>query len=145
MPNATVAWSTSPQVHPASARTVWFSGLTVVLRSSDRSMTRAPSHTPEAGGAVAAAPDGDLDAVLAGEPHAGNDVGRVPAAHDGRWTLVDHGVVDGARLVIPGSPGVIRSPRTAAASSSYGAVVTVAEVVMSCCPLRVRHVVASRR
>ena len=46
MPNATVAWSTSPQVQPASARTVWFSGLTVVLRSSDRSMTRASSHTP---------------------------------------------------------------------------------------------------
>ena len=46
MPNATVAWSTSPQVHPASARTVWFSGLTVVLRSSDRSMTRASSDTP---------------------------------------------------------------------------------------------------
>ena len=45
MPNATVAWSTSPQVHPASARTVWFRRLTVVLRSSDRSMTRASSHT----------------------------------------------------------------------------------------------------
>ena len=46
MPNATVAWSTSPQVHPASARTVWVPGLTVVLRSSDMSMTSAPSHTP---------------------------------------------------------------------------------------------------
>ena len=102
MPNATVAWSTSPQVHPASTRTVWLSGLTVVLRSSDRSMTRAPSHTAEARRVVAAAPDGDLDAVLAGEPHAGDDVGGVAAAHDGGRVLVDHGVVDGARLVIPG-------------------------------------------
>ena len=46
MPNATVAWSTSPQVHPASARTVCSRGLTVVLRISDRSTTRASSHTP---------------------------------------------------------------------------------------------------
>ena len=46
MPNATVAWSTSPQVHPASARTVRRSGLTVVPRSIDRSMTRTPSPTP---------------------------------------------------------------------------------------------------
>src|SRR6185312_13763442 len=45
MPNATVAWSTSPQVQPGSTRTVWSSGLTVVLRSSDRSMTRASSAT----------------------------------------------------------------------------------------------------
>ena len=46
MPNATVAWSTSAQVQPASARTVWWRGSTVVLRSSDRSMTRTPSPTP---------------------------------------------------------------------------------------------------
>ena len=46
MPNPTVAWSTSAQVHPASTRTVWFPGSTVVLRSWERSMTRAPSHTP---------------------------------------------------------------------------------------------------
>ena len=46
MPNATVAWSISPQVQPASARTVRFSGLTVVLRSIDRSMTSASSATP---------------------------------------------------------------------------------------------------
>ena len=80
-------------------------------------MTSASSRHAEAAGVVAAAADGDLDAVLAGEPHAGDDVGGVAAAHDGRRLLVDHGVVDGARLVVPGSPGVISSPRTAAASS----------------------------
>ena len=67
MPNATVAWSTSPQVQPASARTVCSPGSTVVLRSSERSMTSASSADPETGGVVAAAADRDLDAVLPGE------------------------------------------------------------------------------
>jgi hypothetical protein len=56
---------------------------------------------PEAGRVVAAAPDGDLDAVLSGEPHAGDDVGGVAAARDRGRVLVDHGVVDGTRLVVP--------------------------------------------
>ena len=51
---------------------------------------------------VAAASDGDLDAMLAAETYAGDDVGDVPAARDGGRVLVDHGVVDGARLVVPG-------------------------------------------
>ena len=59
---------------------------------------------PEPGRVVAAAPDGDLDAVLAGEPHAGDDVGGVPAARDGGRMLVDHAVVDGAGLVVAGIP-----------------------------------------
>jgi hypothetical protein len=57
---------------------------------------------PQASCVVAAAPDGDLHAVVAAEPHAGDDVGGVAGAHDGSGTLVDHGVVDGARLVIAG-------------------------------------------
>ena len=63
-------------------------------------MTRAPSRYPEPGRAVAAAPDGDLGAVGAGEPDAGDDVGGVPAARDRGRVLVDHGVVHGARLVV---------------------------------------------
>ena len=63
-------------------------------------MTRAPSAHPEPGRAVTAAADRDLDAVLAGEPHAGDDVGGVPAARDRRRVLVDHAVVDGPRLVV---------------------------------------------
>src|SRR5204863_510883 len=47
---------------------------------------------PEAGCVVAASPGGDLDTVLAAEPHAGDDMGRVAAACDGRRALVDHGV-----------------------------------------------------
>ena len=57
---------------------------------------------PQASRVVAAAPDRDLDTVLAGEPHAADDVGGVVAARDGRRVLVDHGVVDGARLVVAG-------------------------------------------
>ena len=53
---------------------------------------------PEPGCAVAAAADGDLGAVGAGEPHAGDHVGGVSAARDRSRALVDHGVVDGARL-----------------------------------------------
>ena len=102
MPNATVAWSTSPQVQPASARTVWSSGLTVVLRSSDRSMTRASSHTPRPAALWPPPADRKLRAVVTAEPHAADDVGDVAAARDGRGTLVDHAVVDGARLVVAG-------------------------------------------
>ena len=53
---------------------------------------------PQPSRVVAAAPDGDLGAVVAGEPHAGDDVGGVPAAGNRGRMLVDHGVVDGARL-----------------------------------------------
>ena len=47
MPNAPVAWSTSPQVHPPSTRTVWAAGFTVVLRQPPRSITNASFQTPK--------------------------------------------------------------------------------------------------
>jgi hypothetical protein len=51
---------------------------------------------------VAAATDGDVGAVGAGELHADDHVGGVPAARDRRRILADHGVVDGACLVVLG-------------------------------------------
>ena len=66
MPNQTVAWSTSPQVHPASARTVWFSGLTVVLRSNEVDDQGVIPY-PEAAGVVTATSHGDLDVVSTAE------------------------------------------------------------------------------
>ena len=60
---------------------------------------------PEPSCAVAATSDGDLGAVLAAEPHAGDDIGDVAAARDRSRVLVDHAVVDGARLVVPGISG----------------------------------------
>src|SRR5437764_1371266 len=56
----------------------------------------------EPGRVVAATPDGDLEAVFAAETDTGDDVDGVPAARDGGRMLVDHAVVDGARLVVPG-------------------------------------------
>jgi hypothetical protein len=54
----------------------------------------------EACGVVAAAPDGQLDAVLAAEPDTGDDVGHVPAARDRGRALVGHGVVDDAGRIV---------------------------------------------
>ena len=51
---------------------------------------------------MAATSDGDLDAVFAAETYTGDDIGGVLAARDGGRALVDHGVVDSARLVVPG-------------------------------------------
>jgi hypothetical protein len=51
---------------------------------------------------VAATSDGDLGAVFAAETHTADDVGGVTAARDGGRAFVDHGVVDGARLLVPG-------------------------------------------
>ena len=100
MPNFTVAWSTSPQVQPASARTVRPAGSTVVLRNSDRSMTRAPSATPSPA-PLWPPPRTAISAPWrAGEPDAADDVGAVPAARDRGRILVDHAVVHGARLVV---------------------------------------------
>src|SRR6516165_9067978 len=130
MPKDTVAWSTSPQVAPASTRTVWSCGLTVVLRISDRSMTRAPSQTPK-------------PAALWPPPRTAISV---PCSRADRTQVMTSAVsrqrtMAAGRLSImalytarawsyPGSPGMIRSPRMAVASSAYSAVVVV-DVVMA--------------
>ena len=77
---------------------------------------------------MAAAPDGDLDAVLAGEADAGDDVGDVPAARDGRGALVDHAVVDGAGLVIPG----VRRPDQVAAQGGGQLIISLGGQVGRC-------------
>src|SRR5215469_9232623 len=46
-PNACVAWSTSPQVHPPPTRTVFVVGSTCTYLMRERSMTRPSSHTPK--------------------------------------------------------------------------------------------------
>ena len=53
---------------------------------------------------MAAAADGEVEAVITAEAHAGDDVGDVPAAGDGGRILVDHAVVDGAGGVVAGIP-----------------------------------------
>ena len=104
IPNATVAWSTSPQVQPGV-------GADGAILRADRGAAQQRQVDdqrvvgyPQPGRVMAAAADRDLGAVLTGEPHAGDHVGGVPAARDRRRMLVDHGVVDRARLVVPGIP-----------------------------------------
>jgi hypothetical protein len=65
----------------------------------------------QAGRVVAAAPDGDRDGAGAGKSHAGDDVRGVADAGDGLRMLIDHGVVDGAGLVVA---RVIRPDQVAA-------------------------------
>ena len=72
---------------------------------------REVDHQPvvdgaQAGAVVAAAADGDGDAVLAGEVDGGDDVGHVGAADDERRMAVDHRVVDHAGVVVAGVAGL---------------------------------------
>ena len=68
-------------------------------------MTRPSSQLPRPGPVVAAAADRDQQALLAPEVHGRDDVGDVGAARDEPRALVDHAVVELARLVVAGSPG----------------------------------------
>src|SRR5215469_11412640 len=144
MPNATVAWSTSAQVQPASTRTVWFSGLTVVLRRSDRSMTRASSHTAR-------------PATLWPPPRTAISI---PCSWANRTQVMTSAVsrqramAAGYLSIMPlytarawsysGSPGTIRLPRRAAATSVYGVVVVVVAVMSSPSGASVKSVHAER-
>ena len=49
--------------------------------------------TAQAWAIVAAATDGDQQALAAAEAHRGDDVGDVHAARDQAWPLVDHAIV----------------------------------------------------
>ncbi len=62
---------------------------------------------------VPAAPDGKEHVVLAGEVHAGDHVGGVDAARHHARSLVDHGVVDLAGLVVPRIAGPEEFPAQA--------------------------------
>ena len=66
MPNATVAWSTSAQVQPASARTVRSGRVDRGAAQQRQVDDQGAVGHPEPGRAVAAAADGDLGAVARG-------------------------------------------------------------------------------
>ena len=59
-------------------------------------------HAAKARPVVAAAPDGDGQAVVAPEIDRGDHVGDVGAAGNGQWPLVDHAVVERACFLIAG-------------------------------------------
>ena len=75
-------------------------------------MTSPSSHAAEAGAVVAAAADGEEQAVVAAEVHRRDDVGDVDAARDQPRPLVDHAVVERARRVVVGVAAVTSRPRS---------------------------------
>jgi hypothetical protein len=62
---------------------------------------------------MAAAPHGELEAVLARECDRGDDVGHALAARDQRRALVDHPVVDASDFVVTRVVGIEQLPREA--------------------------------
>jgi hypothetical protein len=54
----------------------------------------------EAGSAMSAVPDGQVEPVVAGEIHTRDDVSYLLGAEHGEGPLAEHAVVNGARLVV---------------------------------------------
>ena len=61
---------------------------------------QAVVHTAKARSVVAAAPDGDGEAVVASEIDRSHHIGDVGAAGNGQRPLVDHAVVEGACVLV---------------------------------------------
>ena len=101
-PKACVAWSTSPDVQPGSTRTVRFAGSTRTPFIIDRSMTSPSSQLPSPGPLWPPPRMAMSRPLLAPEVHRRDDVGDVGAARDQQRPLVDHAVVERARLVVVG-------------------------------------------
>ena len=103
-----VAWSRSPSRAPPSTAP------TRVGIDADAVHRREVEHeavvdAAEAGAVVAAAADGELEPLAAAEVDRGADVGDVAAADDQRRVLVDHRVVEPARLVVVRAAGLEHS------------------------------------
>ena len=86
---------------------------------------REVDHDPavdraETGAVVATAADSDGEVVCARDLECGDDVHDVVAAGDRRRPLVDHGVVDGAALVITCIPGADHLPVHARGELAHG-------------------------
>ena len=99
-PKACVAWLKSAHVAPASARAVAGCGIDPDAGGVDEVDDQGVVPGAEAGRAVAAAADGQIQGVVPGEVDAGDDVGHLGYADDGCGPLVDHAVVDGACGVV---------------------------------------------
>ena len=64
------------------------------------SMTTPPSFVPNPGPLCTAAAHGEIESVLAGEVHGSDDVADLLGLQDRQRPLVEHAVVDHARLVV---------------------------------------------
>ena len=93
----------------------------------------------EPGTVVAAAANGDLQALFACEVHGGDHVGGVEAARDEARMLVDHPVVELASLVVAGIVGPMTSPRRLDASSSTCVTALIVITLLSLDPTMAYH------
>ena len=104
-PCSCVAASNSPQLSPASARTVRASGSTAIAFMPRMSIIR-PSSITAAPVTLWPPPYTEIGRAWArGELHRGDDVVGAPAHRDQRGPTVDHAVEDGPRLVVPAVAG----------------------------------------
>ena len=83
-------------------------------------MTTPSSTVPEAGAVVAAAADASGRSCSRAKPTTVGDVVGARAARDQRRPLVDHRVVDRARLVVVGVVGADQPPSNPESSCACG-------------------------
>ena len=99
-PKAWVAWSTSPQCsRPRRARSARLDRR-ACSASRERSMTRPSSQMPRPRRCVRRRESRRAVASRGAKLTARDDVGHIGAARDQRGMLVDHAVVDLARLLV---------------------------------------------
>src|SRR5215208_6632460 len=99
-PKAWVAWSTSPQVAPPSARTVRASGSTRTPPHPRKVYYQPVVGYAQATSVVPPAADRQEHVVLLSEVHRGDHVGYVSAISYQAWAFGDHGVVDLAGFIV---------------------------------------------
>ena len=104
-PCSFVARSTSPQVQPPPTRTVRAPGSTSMSFSSERSITTPSSHVPSPAPLWPPPRTASSRSWSRAKRDDLGDVVGVRAARDQRRPLVDHRVVDLARLVVVGVVG----------------------------------------
>ena len=100
MPNAPVAWSTSPQTQPPSTRTVPAAGSTGGAPQAAKVDDEGVVPDPETAAMVTRRRGWRAAARVAGVRHAGHHVGDVGAPNDRERVSINCAVVHGPRRVI---------------------------------------------
>jgi hypothetical protein len=100
IPNACVAWSTSPQTQPPATRTVRAFGSTRIPFSIDRSITRPSSQTPSPAPLWPPPRNSSQDVAPATVIDSRDHIGDVRAPSNYGGMFVDHGVVHRSHSVI---------------------------------------------
>src|SRR5204863_3370464 len=99
-PKACVAWLKSPHVAPASARAVLFLGSTRIVRIGLMSITRPSSFVPNPGALCPPSRMQRSKPFSRAKLTPAMTFGHLLRAKHRQRTLVEHAVVDGARLAV---------------------------------------------